>query len=575
MVKWNLNDIFKEDEKNKLMSVMDSSVTKLCSFKNKLNLCKIKEFIEIFNLIEELTKISNTLYIKIYLKNCEDQGDKKTIKELQKLDMLLTENQNKLLFINEFIRNMDEKKANLIYKNLGKYKYYFKSIRDTKPHMRSLEEEKILNLKNLSGHQTLTTIRNLLSSKLIFKFKNKKINETELIQHTMDKASKNHIEAYKSLFSEYKKNEDLFGEVYKGLALDWSNEMTKIRNHPTDISARNFSNTLHDDTISMLLDLIREKRTIFQKFFKLKFQVLKLPLSRYHIYAPYQIKTSKKYDFQTSKKLVLKTFKNFSPNIETLAKNFFENSHIHSDILKSKRGGAFCYSYDKNKIPYIMLNHTNDLNSILTMAHELGHGIHAQLAKDKTQMTYHSSLVLAETASIFSELLLTEELLKIATNEEKKYLLFHHISAMFASILRQAYFVIFEIEAHKLISQGASVDDLNQKYYDLLKEQFGDDMTIPDEFKYEWLRIPHIYESPFYCYAYAFGNLLVLALYIKYQNEGTKFVKDYLNILSSGGDADVEEILSKVKIDVNNKSFWKGAFDKLEKDVNDLENLIN
>jgi oligoendopeptidase F len=100
-------------------------------------------------------------------------------------------------------------------------------------------------------------------------------------------------------------------------------------------------------------------------------------------------------------------------------------------------------------------------------------------------------------------------------------------------------------------------------------------MTIPDEFKYEWLRIPHIYESPFYCYAYAFGNLLVLALYIKYQNEGTKFVKDYLNILSSGGDADVEEILSKVKIDVNNKSFWKGAFDKLEKDVNDLENLIN
>ncbi|MDD3175013.1 MAG: M3 family metallopeptidase [Candidatus Nanoarchaeia archaeon] len=575
MVKWNLNDIFKEDDKNKLMSAMDSSVTKLCSFKNKLNSCKIKEFIEIFNLIEELTKISNTLYIKIYLKNCEDQGDKKTIKELQKLDMLLTENQNKLLFINEFIRNLDEKKANMLYKNLGKYKYYFKSIRDTKPHMRSLEEEKILNLKNLSGHQTLTTIRNLLSSKLIFKFKNKKINETELIQHTMDKASKNHIEAYKSLLSEYKKNEDLFGEVYKGLALDWSNEMIKIRNHTTSISARNFSNTLQDSTINMLLNLIREKRNIFQKFFKLKFKVLNLPNSRYHIYAPYQIKTSKKYDFQTSKKLVLKTFKNFSPDVEKLAKNVFDKSHIHSDVLKSKRGGAFCYSYDKNTVPFIMLNHTDDLNSILTMAHELGHGIHAQLAKDKTQMTYHSSLVLAETASIFSELLLTEELLKIATNEEKKYLLFHHISAMFASILRQAYFVIFEIDAHKLISQGASVDDLNQKYYDLLKEQFGDDMTIPDEFKCEWLRIPHIYESPFYCYAYAFGNLLVLALYIKYQNEGTKFVKDYLNILSSGGDADVEEILSKVKIDVNNKSFWKGAFDKLEKDVNDLENLIN
>jgi len=189
-------------------------------------------------------------------------------------------------------------------------------------------------------------------------------------------------------------------------------------------------------------------------------------------------------------------------------------------------------------------------------------------------MTYHSSLVLAETASIFSELLLTEELLKNSSKEEKKYLLFHHISSAFASILRQTYFVLFEIEAHKLISKGVSVDELNQKYYDLLKEQFGNEMNVPTIFKYEWLRIPHIYETPFYCYAYAFGNLLVFALYSKYLEEGSSFVKKYLKILSSGGDADVEEILANAGIDVNDKSFWNGAFKKLEEDIIKLESLI-
>ncbi len=574
MVKWNLNNIYKEGEKTKLLSDLDKQVKKLISFQKKIKSCGEKELIQIFKIQEKINQISNKLYVKTYLKHCENQEDKKTIKELQKLDSLLTQNQNKILFVSEFIRNLNEKKAHTIYSKLGKYKYCFQSIRDAKIHMRSIEEEKILNIKDLSGQQTLTTLRNIISSKLKFKFKNKKLSETELNKYFMDPLPKNNIQAYKSLFLEYEKNEDVFAEIYKGLSLDWSNEMTKIRNYSSSISARNFSNTLSDKTISMLLDLIKSKRFIFQKFFKLKSKILKILNSRYHIYTPYKLKSNKKYSFNISKKIVLETFKDFSPKIENLAKNIFDQNNIHSEISEKKRGGAFCYSYGKDEVPYILLNHTDDLNSMLTMAHELGHGIHGQLAKDKTQMTYHSSLVLAETASIFSELLLTEELLKNSSKEEKKYLLFHHISSAFASILRQTYFVLFEIEAHKLISKGVSVDELNQKYYDLLKEQFGNEMNVPTIFKYEWLRIPHIYETPFYCYAYAFGNLLVFALYSKYLEEGSSFVKKYLKILSSGGDADVEEILANAGIDVNDKSFWNGAFKKLEEDIIKLESLI-
>ena len=190
-------------------------------------------------------------------------------------------------------------------------------------------------------------------------------------------------------------------------------------------------------------------------------------------------------------------------------------------------------------------------------------------------MTYHSATALAETASIFAEMLLTEKLKKNATKEEKIYLLIHHLDGLFASILRQVYFVLFEEKAHDLVSKGVGTDELNNLYFDLLKEQFGEEMEIPEIFKYEWLRIPHIFELPFYCYSYSFGNLLVLALYQKYKEEGDSFIPKYLEILKAGGDNTIEDILLSSNINPNSEEFWNSAISKIEEDIKELNSLIN
>ncbi len=575
MVIWNLENIYVTENEQKLIDELHQKTDLFISKKETLKpTISSSELINLFELEEQIILISSKLSTKTGLKNCEDVLNKEILKKLQSIELDLTNLSNNLIFFTHFIKDLDEENAKRLESNLGRFTYYFKDIRRSLPHSRTLEEEKIINLKDLSGESVLETLRSIITGKFSFMWDEEKINEAQLSVKATDSSPEVRMKAYDLLLNKYKETSDEIGEIYKGVSLDWFNEQVNIRKHSTSISARNFSNTLSDETVQILLKTVRNSRKIFQKYFQLKSKILNIPNSRYHVYAPYKIE-SKKYSFEESKQIVLETFKEFSEEMYDLANLIFEKGNVHSDILPSKRGGAFCTYYDKDAVPYILLNHTDDLNSLLTMAHEFGHGVHGQLAKDKTQMTYHSATALAETASIFAEMLLTEKLKKNATKEEKIYLLIHHLDGLFASILRQVYFVLFEEKAHDLVSKGVGTDELNNLYFDLLKEQFGEEMEIPEIFKYEWLRIPHIFELPFYCYSYSFGNLLVLALYQKYKEEGDSFIPKYLEILKAGGDNTIEDILLSSNINPNSEEFWNSAISKIEEDIKELNSLIN
>lgn len=578
MVNWNLEHIYFNEDKDNILNDLKTKVDLFVSMKNLLNPNVSKDDLTIFlKLKEDILSIAGELEIKTYLKHCEDVTNNDVIKEMQNQDMLLTNYFNQMLFFEDFIKNLDEQTALKLEKNIEKYSYYLKSIRQSIPHLRTLEEEKIINIKDLSGSSVLDTLRNIITGKFSFQFEGENINESKLSSYAQNEDENKRINSYNILLSKYKDSQDELGEIYKAKSLDWFNESTLIRNYKSSISARNFSNTLDDEVVQMIIHLTREHKELFHKYFKLKSKILNLKNTRYNVYAPYILKTKKNYNYVYSKELTLNLFKNFSEDFYKLANLIFEYEHVHSDIKPNKKSGAFCYYYDKDKVPYIMLNHTDDLNSLLTMAHEFGHGIHGQMAKDKTQMTFHSATALAETASIFAEMLMIDKLLKESNEDEKKYLLLHHIDGLFASILRQIYFVIFELNAHQKISEGTSPKELTNIYYNLLKEQFGDEMQIDEIFSYEWLRIPHIYESPFYCYSYAFGNLLVLALYQKYLDSENKsdFISQYTKILSSGGDKDTKDILLEAQIDITDKNFWLKAFDKISEDINKLESFLS
>lgn len=575
MVVWNLNDLYLPSEESKLKEELNDKVNKLVSLKNELN-PEIGEekFIELLKEYEEINRLAGILSSRPSLQLCENVTSQELIKQDTSMNSFMTAIGNKLIFFTHFIKDLDEDNANRLIRSSGKYEYFLKKIRKGKEHSRTEEEEKIINIKDLSGSNALSNIRNLIVGKMIFKFQGKELTEEEILKFVKSENEDEREEAYRSLFEEYRLREELLGEVYKNLSLDWYNESIEIRHYKSSIGARNFKNTVSDETVDLVLNIIKENVGLFKEYFELKSKVIGYKNNRFNLYAPYILKNKKTYSFEKAKEITLETYKGFSEEAYILAKNIFDENHIHSELKENKRGGAFCSSITKDVTPYVLLNYNNELKDVSTLCHEIGHGIHGQISKDKNEFTFHSKLPLAETASIFGELLLTKHLWKTADKNEKIFLLFDQIDGVYASVIRQAYFVLFEREAHEKIKNGTTVEELRNVWFDGLKEQFGN-MEIDGAFSYEWVRIPHIFETPFYCYAYAFANLVVIALYKMYEKEGEPFVEKYLNILRSGGDSDIPDILNRAGINCNDRAFWQGAFDKLKEDIDLLKELVD
>jgi oligoendopeptidase F len=212
------------------------------------------------------------------------------------------------------------------------------------------------------------------------------------------------------------------------------------------------------------------------------------------------------------------------------------------------------------------------MKDVSTMAHEFGHAIHSMFASDKPILVAHAPLPLAETASVFGEMLLNEQIYMKLNKEKKKIFLAEQIDDMYATIMRQAFFTIFEIEAHKYIAeQNVTIDNISDLYMSNLKTQFGNSLRISDDFKWEWLYIPHFFHTPFYCYAYSFGNLLVLSLYQQYIQEGKSFVSKYREILSAGGSEKPETLLKNAGFDITEESFWQQGFDLVKTKIDKLK----
>jgi len=380
--------------------------------------------------------------------------------------------------------------------------------------------------------------------------------------------------AYQELYRVFGNEANILAQIYANRVRDWANENVKLRHFPSAIAVRNVSNDIPDEAVDALLGVARENVGVFQRYFKLKAGWLGMEkLRRYDIYAPLA-ESDKMVDYDEAVHMVLDTFADFDPRVAQHAQRVFDQNHIDSEVRKGKRGGAFCSTVLPSLTPWVLVNYAGKVRDVATLAHELGHAIHSMLAEKHSVLTQHPALPLAETASVFAEILLTDRLL----NEEadplvRRELLAAAVDDMYATVMRQAFFVLFELEAHQAIMENKSSDELHELYMENLRQQFGDSIALSDEFKYEWVSIPHIYHTPFYCYAYSFGQLLVLALYRRYQQEGDAFKPGYLRLLSYGGSARPQEILEEAGIDMTDPAFWQGGFDVIREMVDELETI--
>lgn len=580
--KWDLSVLYPGYDSAELQNAFDMIEEQVTSFEGVRDKLKpdmpSEQFVDVLKASEATARIGNKLYSYAGLSFTADTQDQKAQALQARVMQFLAEVENRSLFFSLWWKELDEENAKRLMAAAGDYRYYLEAMRHYKPHTLSEPEEKIVNLKNVTGVNALGNLYDSITSRYAFKMKvkgkEKEMTAAELFSYRYSTDPAVRAASYQSQFKVYAEDGPILGQIYQTVLRDWHNENVNLRKFKNSIAPRNLNNDVPDEAVEALLGVARKNVGIFQRYFKMKAKHLGMKkIRRYDIYAP--IAASKKtYKWDEAVNMVLDAFNTFSPKVAELAKRVFDQNRIDSEIRKGKRGGAFCWGFLPEETPFVLVNYQGTGREVATLAHELGHAIHAMLASHHSTFTFHSSLPLAETASTFAEMVLIDKLLTEEKDESvRRDILFKQIDDAYATIMRQSYFAMFEKTAHELVQKNASVDDLSAAYLANLKEQFGDSLDVSDDFKWEWVGIPHIYQVPFYVYAYAFGQLLVLALYQQFKAEGESFKPKYLKILSAGGSEAPEKILSEAGVNIRDAKFWQGGFDVLEKLVSELEKL--
>ena len=476
---------------------------------------------------------------------------------------------------------LDEKNAARLFGALPPYTYYLHRARELAKHTLSEEEESLITKKDTVGLNVLKGLRGVIETEFPFQFKPLTARKAKTVQtlsallaytHSQDPSQRE--TAYRVLLEKYREHVDKFFMIYQAAVKDWT-LMAKLRGYQSPIAMRNVMNDVPDKAIQSLLEVSTENREVFQHYFRWKAKELGLTtLSRFDLYAPLPGPVPKDIPFSKAKALVLETLGKFSSGFEAKAREIFDAQHVDTHPRPAKHGGAFCAGITPDIVPYVMLNYTDTPRDVAVVAHELGHGIHALYARQLPFTLQDAGLPLSETASTFAEMVMFERLFAEAGDEgAKKSLLAEKLADAYATIMRQAYFVKFELQAHEGLQKGMSPDDLCSLYFSVLQEQFGDAVDLDPLFRYEWAYVPHIVHAPFYCYAYNFGDLLSLSLFAKYKAQGESFIPEVEKILASGGSRNPLEVLKGVGVDIEAKAFWQKSFDIIKDWQTQLEGL--
>lgn len=538
----------------------------------------VETFLGLVKQFEEINELGSRVGSYASLLFSENTQNQAALGLMARTEQLGAELGNQTLFFSLWWKDLDEANAERLMSASGDYRYWLEEMRHFKPYTLSEAEEKIINIKDVTGASALRTIYSSITNRYTFRL-NVDGQERDLTRGELMVFARHHdpdlrARAYQKLYEVYGNDAPILGQIYQALVRDWRNENLDLRGHKTPMGVRNLINDIPDEVVNTLLDVAQKNAGLFQRFFQLKARRIGMDkLRRYDIYAPVA-KADKEYPFEKAAAMVFESFRSFDPKLETLARRVFETGHLDSEVRKGKRGGAFCATPTPRLTPWVLVNYQSRPDDAATLAHELGHAIHSQLADHHSAFTQHACLPLAETASTFGEMMLVDKMLAEESDPAvRRDILFRQVDDSYATIQRQVFFALFERQAHEMIQAGASVDELAAAYLENLKLQFGDAVEVNEEFKWEWVSIPHIFDVPFYVYAYAFGQLLVLALYQQYQREGEAFKPRYFKILSTGGAQAPVELLAEAGIDVRQAAFWQGGFDVIAGLVEQLENL--
>jgi oligoendopeptidase F len=488
----------------------------------------------------------------------------------------------KLMFFELELQGLPQETMNRIIGDpaFANYTHYIEHARAYTPYRLSEKEEVVLEQTANTGSRAWVRLFEELTTNHVFKLtrpgsgKVEELTQQEVLTLLREPDRALRQAAADSLSQGLQELQRVLVFTFNNLVQDKAVE-DKIRSFEYPEQSRHLSNELDKETVDIVVSMCRANYGLVERFYNVKREVLGLPeLTHVDRYAPL-FESEEHVDWDSARKIVLDAFGSFSSEMEARAAEFFDKNWIDAEPRKGKQGGAFCSYNTPDTHPVVFQTYLNKQDDVMTLAHELGHGVHASLSRAQSYFNFHGTLPLAELASTFGEMLVFESLVADASLKDKLAMYADKIEGVFATVFRQAAMFSFERRMHlERRSRGElTPETFGQIWHEEMQAMFGSSVKLGDQHRSWWSYVGHFIFAPFYVYAYSFGELLVLSLYQMAKQEAPTFADKYISLLEAGGSKSPTDLMNSVGVDLHSDDFWRGGFEAMEKLVTEFEGL--
>ncbi|ARQ97562.1 oligoendopeptidase F [Campylobacter lanienae NCTC 13004] len=564
---WDLSKFFNSsDELDKFCLDLQNRANEFkTKFSQNLSNLNANEFQNAMSEYEEILSSIGKIMSYAYLKFAKDTS---TGAFLAKYEEICAKIEEIVLFFEIEFNELKSEIQNNFISNTPKFSYYLENLAKNKPHQLSFLEERILLRTANTGASAFSRLFDESMARARFEFRGQSLKEEEILSKLSSDDREIRKEAAVALSQGLKPMQHLLTYIYNMIKTDLKNSC-ELRGYEYGESSRHLSNQIEKSSVDALIKASENSFDLVSKFYDKKREILGFDkLYDYDRYAP--LGGDEKMEFDEAKSIVIKAFSEFSPLFGDLAKRAFDENWCDVYPDENKQAGAFSHSASSDIHPFVLLNFTGRRRDLFTLAHELGHSIHQYLSYSVGYLSSHTPLTTAETASVFCEMLVFEYIKNSLPKEQRVALLAGKIEDIFATLYRQINFTTFERRIHSYEGEISS-DEIDRIWLEESKKMFGESLILNDYYKIWWSYIPHFIHSPFYCYAYSYAQLLVLALFGLYKSgKCENFVEIYTKFLSLGGSKSPKELVGMFGFDIDDEKFWNIGIDQVANLVNEF-----
>ena len=578
-VRWNLNDLYADigaidDNLDQADIRAEEFATR---YKTRVASLSPAEFVQSVKEMETLQEQLQRIYTYAYLNWSTKTDDADRGALLQKARERCSRTEQKLLFFELECMQLEDEQAEQFLESpaLGSYKHYLEFQRTFKNHVLTEPEEKILLEKAVTGRQAWVRLFDETMGAARFRFNEQQLTSQEVLTKLYDGDREIRKRAASSITAGLNQHLRELTFIFN-ITLAESASQDRLRGFSTWMSSRNLANKVTDEAVRTLVEAVSDRYDLVGRYYRLKRTLLGLSeLYDYDRYAP--LGNSKTFfSWEQARDLVFRAYQAFHPTFGSIADDFFNRGWIDAALQAGKMSGAFSHPGVPSVHPYVLMNYGGTPRDVQTLAHELGHGIHQHLSRKQGVLLSGTPLTMAETASVFGEMLVFDQLIKSENDRSTRLsMLVTKIDDTMATVFRQVAMTRFEHRIHEARRNGGelSPDDFSELWLETQNEMFQGNVHLGDHYGIWWSYIQHFVHAPGYVYAYAFGELMVLALYAKYKEEKSVFAENYLGLLEAGGSDWPEALLDPVGIDLSDSGFWQSGLLGVEALIAQAEDL--